>query len=343
MVSPSETYTRPALVSFYTVAGRSICVEAEGAWAAELFERHFSGWHFRRSAASPEPSATIQVFDAPPPRLPLGLESFEVASGGRCYTDGLTYHLACDGSLVSVGCGAASTVRVWAGARESSRGEAALARLVFNAAMAAARRCGLYELHGACVVEPARGAGALFLGPSGAGKSTLTAQLASAGWGYLSDDSLLLYAKGEAVEVHALRRAFSLTERTISAGGLAGFEYALEGPVPFDPSKRRFDPLELFPEGYAEVCQPSALFFPSVAHEPASRAERLGQREAMALLIRMCPWASYDRQAARGHLEALSRLARNCRAYRLRAGADLLGDAARTARFVAALLRTAVL
>ena len=63
----------------------------------------------------------------------------------------------------------------------------------------------------------------------------------------------------------------------------------------------------------------------------------------MALLIRMCPWASYDRAAARGHLEALSRLARGCPAYRLRAGADLLGDAARTARFVAALLRTAVL
>jgi hypothetical protein len=338
MVSPSEIYARPALVSFYTVAGRSICVEAEGAWASDLFDRHFSGWHFRRSAAAPGPSATIQVFDAPPPRLPPGLESFEVASGGRCYTDGLTYHLAYDGTLVSVGWGAASTVKVWAGARESSRGEAALARLVFNAAMAASRRCGLYELHGACVVEPASGAGVLFLGPSGAGKSTLTAQLAAAGWGYLSDDSLLLCADGESASVHALRRAFSVTEQTINAGVLAGFEHALKGPVPFDPSKRRFDPLELFPEGHAESCKPSAVFFPAVAFEPASRAERLGQGEAMALLIRMCPWASYDRQAARGNLGALSLLARNCPAYRLRAGLDLLGDAARTARLVASLL-----
>ena len=338
MVSPSETYARPALVSFYTVAGRSICVEAEEAWASELFDRHFSGWHFRRCGATPEPSATIQVYDAPPPRLPAGLESFGLASGGRCYTDGLAYHLACDGSLVSVGCGAANTVRVWAGARESSRSEGALARLVFGAATAAARRCGLYELHAACVVEPWGGAGVLFLGPSGTGKSTLTAQLASAGWGYLSDDSLLLYADGESVKVHALRRAFSVTERTINAGVLAGFERSLKGPVPFDNSKRRFDPLELFPEGYTESCKPSAIFFPAVANEPGSRAERLGQREAMALLIRMCPWASYDRPAARGHLEALSRLARNCHAYRLGAGTDLLGDAARTSRFVASLL-----
>ena len=58
----------------------------------------------------------------------------------------------------------------------------------------------------------------------------------------------------------------------------------------------------------------------------------------MALLIRLCPWASYDRPSARGHLGALSLLAKGCAAYRLRAGRDLLGDAARTAAFVASLL-----
>jgi len=338
MVSTLETSARPATVSFYAVAGRSICVEADEAWAAKLFDLHFSGWHFKRSEANANPSASIRVFDTPPPELPRGLESFELTPGGRCHTDGLTYHLAYDDSLVSVGCGAASSIKVWIGRRESSRREAALARLVFNAAMAAARRCGLYELHAACVVAPARGTGVLFLGPSGAGKSTLTAQLASAGWGYLSDDSLLLYESGERAEVHALRRAFSVTEQTVSAGSLAGFEDSLNVPAPFDPWKRRFDPLEIFPEGYAETCTPSAIIFPSVTNVRASRAEGLGQREAMALLIRMCPWAGYDRAAARAHLGALSRLAKSCRAFRLHAGTDLFGDAARTARFVAALL-----
>ncbi|HEX3560255.1 MAG TPA: hypothetical protein VHU19_13700 [Pyrinomonadaceae bacterium] len=338
MVSTLETCARPALVSSYAVAGRSICVEAEEVWAAALFDRHFSGWHFRRSDATPFPSTSIKVFKIPPPALPHGLESFELPSGGRCHTEGLAYHLAYEDALVSVGGDSASAVKVWIGRREFSRREAALARLVFNAAMAAARRCGLYELHAAGVVEPTRGAGVLFLGPSGTGKSTLTTQLASAGWGYLSDDSLLLYENGESVEVHALRRAFSITDETISALSFRGFEDALTAPLPFDPSKRRFDPLEVFPEGYTESCVPSAIFFPSVTQEPSSRAERLSRRDAMALLIRMCPWAGYDRAAARGHLEALSRLAKSCSAYRLRAGTDLLGDAGRTADFLASLL-----
>lgn len=338
MVSSLETCARPALASFYAVAGRSICVEVEEAWAAKLFDLHFSSWHFKRSDATSNPFASIEVFNTTPPKLPLGFESFELPSGGRCHTDELTYHIAYGDSLITVGGGAASSIKVWIDGRESSQREAALARLVFNAAMAAARRCGLYELHAAGVVEPACGAGILFLGPSGAGKSTLTAQLASAGWGYLSDDSLLLYENGKSMEVHALRRAFSVTEQTISAGSLKGFEDSLKGPVPFDPLKRRFDPLEVFPGGYAESCAPSAIFFPTVTNEPSSRAERLGQREAMELLIRMCPWASYDRAAARGHLGALSRLVRSCNAFRFHAGTDLYGDAARTARFVAALL-----
>lgn len=338
MVSQSETYARPTLQSFYAVAGRFICVETSAAWASELFERHFSGWHFKRSGATRAPSASIRVYEDAPPSLPPGLDSFELAGGGRCHTDGHTYHLAYQDSLVSVGRAAPNVVEVWLGAGDSPRREEPLARAVFSAAMAAARRCGLYELHAACVVEPRGGAGVLFLGPSGAGKSTLTAQLAAAGWGYLSDDSLLLRAEGGSTEVHALRRAFSVTEQTISAGSLAGFEHALRGPVPFDPSKRRFDPLEVFPDGYAGACAPATIIFPSVTSETSSRAERLGQGEAMALLLRLCPWAAYDRASARRHLGALSRLAKDCAAFRLRAGADLLGDAARTADFVAALL-----
>jgi hypothetical protein len=337
-VGASVCSGRPAAANTYAIAGRSICVEADETWAAELFDRHFSAWHFKRTSHAPAPSATIQVFDSPPPALPPGLESFELAHGGRCHTDGLTYHLAYDGSLVNVGVGAANAVEVFVGRVASSRSAAALARLVFDAAAAAARRCGLYELHAACVVEPQSGAGVLFAGPSGSGKSTLAAQLAAAGWGYLSDDKLLLYREGDSARVHALRRAFSVTEQTISAGGLGGFGRALNAPAPFEPSKRRFDPAEVFPAGLISDSAPSAVIFPSVADESRSRAERLGQRETMARLIRLCPWAGYDRPAARGHLEALSRLAKGCTAYSLCAGRELLGDAARTAAFVASLL-----
>jgi hypothetical protein len=50
----------------------------------------------------------------------------------------------------------------------------------------------------------------------------------------------------------------------------------------------------------------------------------------MGRLIRMSPWSCYDRTTAPGHLSVLSALARQARAYSLRAGTDLLDPATAT-------------
>ena len=205
--------------------------------------------------------------------------------------------------------------------------------------MTALRRCGLFELHGAGLVEPESGGGLLFVGPSGSGKSTLATQLASAGWRYLSDDSVLLHARGPRVEALALRRQFAVTEPTVAAGLLGGFEELLHEPAPFDPLKRRFEPQEVFPEGFSESCDPRAVFFPVVTHEPGSSSRRLSQAETMRGLIRMCPWACYDRGAAAEHLSVLAALARQAAGFELRAGTDLLGGADYAAGFVRAAAR----
>ena len=336
MVSAFKQFARPAHANSYSVAGLSICVESDAAWIAAAFDRQFSGSHLKPSHRNGEPSTTIRVFASPPPALPFELESFAVAEGGRCFTDGSRYHIVHDGSLVSVNCDARATVNVWLGA--SSLAGAALARLFFTAVAAAVRRCGLYELHAGCVVEPASNQGVLLIGPSGSGKSTLTAQLAAAGWGYLSDDSLLLRAQSELPEVHALRRVFAVTEQAIDAGGLLELENGLGEPMALDPAKRRFDPLAAFPNQFVESCTPSVVVFPIVANLAASAAERLTQPEAMAALIHQCPWASYDRVAAQGYLAALSALARSCTAYRLHLGLDLFGDPVGTATLLTSLL-----
>jgi hypothetical protein len=44
----------------------------------------------------------------------------------------------------------------------------------------------------------------------------------------------------------------------------------------------------------------------------------------MARLLRMSPWACYDRATAASHLSILASLAANTRGYELRAGRDLL-------------------
>jgi hypothetical protein len=330
---------RPALADFYAVAGRFVCVEAGDAGSAELFRRFFAGWHFARveGADAPAPDATIHVQPGAPPPPPAGLEAFETAGGGFCRTDGRTYIFERDGSAVRA-VGGRRGVEVWVGQGDASRERSSLARLVFESTMVALRRCGLFELHAAGVVEPLSGGGLLVVGPSGSGKSTLATQLASAGWRYLSDDALLLRVGAELVEACALRREFAVTEQTVAAGVLEGFEDLLKEPVPFDPLKRRFKPHAIFPEGFAESCEPRAVFFPVITNEPESGARRLTQAETMRGLLRMCPWACYDRPAAATHLGLLARLARQAAGFELRAGRDLLGDAAYSARYLSELV-----
>lgn len=329
---------RPALADTYAVAGRSVCVEATDPEAIELFRRFFAGWHFARveGPLAHAPDASIRVNAGAPPPPPAGLEAFETAGGGICRTDGRTYVFERHGSAVRAD-GGCRGVEVWIGRGAESRERSALARLVFEATMVALRRCGLFELHAAGVVEPRSGGGFLVIGPSGSGKSTLATQLASVGWRYLSDDALLLRGGSEAVEAYALRREFAVTEQTVAAGVLEGFEGLLKEPVPFDPLKRRFKPRDVFPEGFAESCVPRALFFPVITNEAASSARRLTQAETMRGLLRMCPWACYDRPAAAAHLGLLARLARQAAGFELHAGRDLLGDAGHSADYLRGL------
>lgn len=324
-------------INFYSIAGRGISIAAHSTAAAELFDLHLLGCYFKRSRGIQQSVATIEVSDSARPTLPDNLDCFELPSGGRCYTDWNSYHLVYDDSLVTVGGAVNSSVKAWTGGKESSRRPAAQARLVWNAVSAAARRGGLYELHAAGVVDPASRKGVLFIGPSGTAKSTLAVQLANAGWGYLSDDTLLLYQQDGGPRVHALRRAFSITKQTAGAGGMTRFAAASSRPVPFDPAKDLFDPHDVMPEAFVASIAPSVVIFPQVAEQALSSVRRLNQPEVMATLICLCPWASFDRVAARSHLDALANLARNCTAYRLEVGADLFGDAEATATFVAAL------
>jgi hypothetical protein len=342
-VSGSKQSTRPALASLFAVAGRFVSVECGCEESARLVRRYFEDWHVSPldSAEGVRPDATIKVRDGePPPPAPDGFESFEVAEGGVCRTDGRTYFFESAGSAVRV-CGETpSLVEVWIGDTPHARERASLARLIFNASMTAMRRCGLFELHGAGVVGRT-GAGVLFVGPSGSGKSTLATQLAVAGWRYLSDDTLLLFDGGGSVGARALRRVFAVTEPTVASGILDGYETLLSEPVPFDVGKLRFEPQTVFPGGFVESCAPRAIFFPAVTNERESRTRKLSQAETMARLIRMCPWACYDKPAANQHLGLLARLARQADGFELLAGLDLFGDAASASLYVQARMEGA--
>jgi hypothetical protein len=320
---------RPAFADVFAVAGRFISIESDDDQLAELFRRYFSGWHVHLVSESEpvQPDVRIRIqTTGNPPQPQSDLESFEVAEGGICRTDARSYFFENNESVVRAEDHEPPTIEVWFGHSPADRERTALARLIFNASMTAMRRCGLFELHSAGVVRP-DGAGVLIIGPSGSGKSTFATQLAAAGWRYLSDDSLLLYREKEMVHARALRRVFALSDETFSVSGIGDMESLATQVLPFDPLKKRFEPGSVFPDRFTEVCEPGILLFSQVTREPETHTRPLSRSETMTQLIRMCPWACYDKPSAETHLNVLATLARQARGFELLAGTDLFGDA----------------
>jgi hypothetical protein len=325
---------RPALANLYAVAGRFISVETSEPRLAETFRRYFSGWHVSSvdPGSTAQPDAIIRVHaNGDAPASPAHLEFFEVAQGGICHTDESNYFFESKGAVVRANVGDPPVIEVWPGPPDSPL----MPQLIFNAAMTAMRRCGLFELHAAGLSDQ-NGSGLLVIGPSGSGKSTLATQLAAAGWQYLSDDSLLLYDHGERVAAHALRRVFALHDKSFSVSGMARIDSLDTEAVPFDPFKKRFEPHSVFPDQFTPDCVPSSLFFSRLTQQPQSRVQRLSSGDTMTRLIRMCPWACYDKPAAQSHLSLLAGLARQASGFELLAGTDLFNDAEFASRFLLA-------
>ncbi|HEX5887860.1 MAG TPA: hypothetical protein VFY61_04120 [Pyrinomonadaceae bacterium] len=273
---------------------------------ATLIERLFAGWQLT-PVSSPERSPDIKIVFFAASNLPdipsgLSLTQFDVADGGRCYIAGDEYYLQFENSLLRLQQGSPVIISVLI----SSPTDAELARVTSSAVCAALRRFGMFELHGAGVVVPGSEAGVLIVGPSGSGKSTLTSQLARAGWGYLSDDELLLSLSGEEIEARGFRSFFALAANETSN------------------LKSCFEPASVFDAPRAERVTPRFLLFTAVSGTNETQLQELTQAETMARLIRACPWATYDTAIAAANLQLLSRLAHQAKGFNLMAGTDLL-------------------
>ena len=316
-----QVFDRPASRVFYTVAGRFLFVETIDSRLARLIESLFAGWQLT-PVASPGREAEIEIkffYDEPGPDIPPGLNQFEVAEGGRCYTAADVYYLQFDNSLMRLRHGAPVCVDVFV-EQVPDTPDAELARVTSFAVCAALRRFGLFDLHSAAVAQPGSGSGVLIIGPSGSGKSTLTYQLAKAGWAYLSDDEVLLSINDGAVEARGFRSFFAMKE----AAGAA--------------LKHVFEPAGVFTSTRASRVTPRWALFSAINGERETELRELSQTETMARLIRACPWATYDAAIAGANLELLSRLARQVTAFDLAAGSDLL-EPGRAAELFTSYLR----
>lgn len=319
-MSVIQVLDRPASQGFYAVAGRLLFVQSFDPALATLVERLFAGWQLTPVSfpeRNPDIKISFEFGDLPP--APAGLNEFEVAEGGRCYSTARELYLEFTDSLLHLGDNE-NPVGVTAWIRKLPSPPAAeLARVTSFAVCAALRRCGMFELHGAGVVTPETNAGVLIVGPSGSGKSTLTTQLARAGWSYLSDDELLLSLNGEGVEARGFRSFFALAD-------------------PASPSKNCFEPAGAFTSARVERVAPRFVFFTALTGAAETQVHELTQTETMSRLIRACPWATYDTATAGSNLKLLSQLARQTKGFELEAGKDLL-EPDRAARIIAAACR----
>jgi hypothetical protein len=335
----SPSGVKPVSKKFYEVAGRLLSFETDAEWAARFADGYLSGVHLAPALVGEDDRADLRFTfstDTAPP-LPPGLETFAVP-GGLCHADARCYFLEVCGSRIDVAAREERRVSVWVGASDAARRTNALITLIAYALPAGLRRCGLYDLHAGGMVEPETGAGFLFPGASESGKTSLCIRLGAAGWGFMSDDQLLVSDGPEGVEVRALRRPFQTSAAALAGCDLPRLEEALGVRIPNDPDKRKLDPEILFPGRYASRAPARVLCFPAVTGERESRVSEAGAADVMSRLIKMCPWSSYDLSAAREHLGLLSRIVRQCRAFRLDAGRDIFDDPSAAAR----LLRTCV-
>ena len=296
-----QAFDRPASQAFYSVAGRLLFIESLNLELRSLIVELFAGWQLT-PVSLPDRSPDIQISfscEDLSQRIPPNLDRFEIADGGKCYTDGAGLYLEFGGPVVHLENGGLVSVSF----TELPRlGDPLFGRAASFAVCAALRRFGLFDLHSAGVVEPQSGKAVLIIGPSGSGKSTLALQLVQSGWSYLSDDELLLSLRDGAVEARGFRSFFAISE--------SGAQ-----------SKRCFEPLRSKRVGQA---YPGFLLFISLNGESRSQLAKLTQAETMRRLITACPWATYDRSVASVNLELLSALARQARGFDLSAGRDLL-------------------
>jgi hypothetical protein len=310
-----QVFDRPASQAFYSVAGRLLFIECNNPELRKPIVDIFTGWQLT-PVSIPRKLPDIQInfsCGAVSSAFMRDLDQFEIAEGGKCYTDASGLYLELGDAVVQLTNG--SSVEVHVSFAELPRlGDPVLGRAASFAVCAALRRYGLFDMHSAGVVEAVSGNGVLIIGPSGSGKSTLTMQLVASGWSYLSDDELLLSFEQDVVEARGFRSFFAVSDSGTCL-------------------KHCFEPEVVFGSKRTAHAVPRALIFPRLNGESRSELTKLTPSETMTRLIRACPWATYDKSIAVANLGLLSALARQAHAFDLSAGSDLL-DSTFAASFV---------
>lgn len=180
----------------------------------------------------------------------------------------------------------------------------------------AQRRRGSFHVHAAALETPG-GEGWLLAGKSGGGKSTTTARLARHGW-RVSTEDIAFIEPGDSGRVRV--RGFR-TRLALRPGGAELL--AVRGGVEFaDRGKVGVWPEELGGSWLPHVT-PRVIAFTTVGEGP-TLVEPMSSMDAMRGLLQWSMWVLFETTGSSEHLDLLSALTAQTRAYRVRLGRDFV-------------------
>jgi hypothetical protein len=179
------------------------------------------------------------------------------------------------------------------------------------------RRRGQFLLHAFAAAPSAAAAAMLLAGDIGAGKTTTGLALLHAGWKLLSNDSPIISAAPDRVQVLAYPGLLSAYPDT-----LVRFpELAHLAQASALREKTIFAAESVYPNVWLEAAPAGALVFPRIEARPDHALERLPPAAALTELL---PHAieQWDRAMIPAHLKLLNQLVQTTPAYRLHLGPD---------------------
>lgn len=193
---------------------------------------------------------------------------------------------------------------------------------------------GVYSLHAAALVAPKQ-QGVLIVAPSSSGKSTLTIGLIRAGWGYLSDDAVLLCHRLGRIEVLALRKDFFVDAD--AAGRYPDLPLGKAEPDSTGGERCPINMQKAFPGQYVSHCIPRLLLFPRIVARERSCLRPLDRIAALGRLLDESGPALFDRATMDQHLAVIKGLVQQAACFEIESGRDLYQNPAGLADLLAEL------
>lgn len=208
------------------------------------------------------------------------------------------------------------------------------------------RRARCTFLHANALYPAAWGAdaGVLLVGDCGSGKTSLTLSLITAGWRYITDDTVLLQLNEpvNSIQAHAVRRGFACTEQTLAQWPWLAALVA-DG-MALNRQKTLVDPDPLYPASFAPACAPRVLCFPHISRMAQSQVRPLTRTQSFTALLGQPHNGLLSEPTFTGALFTLFRgLVEQTESYRLDLGWDVFSEPAQVSALLLALLPTSAL